>query len=425
MGDYFIFDPKILIRPPYSDCPKCREKDSYGILSIESDYYSRRCKKCWYDESYPLPNLTKQIIYLDQFVISNMMKSINPKIKVADKNNEYFRELFFKLEFLAKAHIIVCPDSTIHYDESIMSMHYRDIRSMYKHLSFETSFLPTSTINRYHFVSAFKKYLAGDDDILIEKAAVCSGYNEWKERFRIEIETYSEEKDRNQNNEIKQARFQSLQPVFERWKIQKPFIFNDIFMFELSSSVIGFINRYKRYLTEIIKANKGIIYNIDEFIGDETILLVNEMIEDIKVYKGCDDIFESLTIIEQFSKSNILLEIPNLRIECLLWAALARKAAAGQKNLNISIVNDIYAISSYMPYSNAIFIDKECYALLTDVDVAARIQCNTEVFSLSNKEEFLEYLDRLIAKVPKQHIELIKNVYGEDWLKPYSSMYKL
>ena len=34
----------------------------------------RRCRDCWYKKFYTLPQLRKQVIYLDQFVISNSMK---------------------------------------------------------------------------------------------------------------------------------------------------------------------------------------------------------------------------------------------------------------------------------------------------------------------------------------------------------------
>lgn len=41
----------------------------------------RRCRDCWHKQDYHLPELRKKIIYLDQFVISNLMKlkSLQPK----------------------------------------------------------------------------------------------------------------------------------------------------------------------------------------------------------------------------------------------------------------------------------------------------------------------------------------------------------
>ena len=423
MSKDFIFDPKILILPPYFECPNCGEINSFGVLSIHDGYYIRRCKECWYDESYGLPKLDKKIIYLDQFVISNMMKSLNSKIQTNDANDDFFRNLFLKLEFLAKVHIVVCPDSLIHYDESIMSKHYEDIRAMYRYLSFGTSYMPTSTISRFHFVSAFRKYITGEDDIEIDRDTVCSGYNKWKDRIRVDIDTKSEKEDRKQIEESKLKLLQNLQPVFDKWKFQKPFVFDDVYKRELYSPSKLYIKRYLDFTKEIIKANMGIEGNINEYISDEKLVLVKQML-DILEENGVNNLADEFNTIQSFFQSDIMLEIPNHRIECLMWAAFARKAAYGQKSIKkISIVNDIRAISSYMPYSDAIFIDKECHGLLNDDDVSKRLKCNTKIFSLYNKNDFLMYLDDMISEVPEEHIELIKRVYGEQWMKPYTSMY--
>lgn len=68
-------DPSMFIRAPYEDCPKCKRTDTFGVsTSIGRDSYTKKCKECFYVESYKLPKLNKKIIYLDQFVISDMMK---------------------------------------------------------------------------------------------------------------------------------------------------------------------------------------------------------------------------------------------------------------------------------------------------------------------------------------------------------------
>lgn len=418
----FVFDPKIFILPPFLDCPKCGEKNCYGVLSIQAQHYIRRCKQCWGDEAYPLPLLNKKIIYIDQFAISNMMKSINPKLKVTNKHDSFFKDLFLKLEFLAKAHIVVCPHSLIHSDESIMSRNYEDIKAMYRYLSFGSEYMPVTTINRFHFVSAFEKYTNGNGVIEIDKKIVCPSYNIWKERFRIDIDQESIEEDKRGIKKYKLKASAALQQVFDNWRSEKPFDFEKIFKIELFAAAKLYVERYLSFIEEKAKAYMGMRSDLGK--SDETIILVYQMLEILKSNGSENGITNDLIIIQNFLQSDALLEIPNHRIECLLWAALARKAAAGQKSLrNISIVNDIRAISSYMPYSDAMFIDKECHGLLNDGDVSKRLMCNTRIFSLANKEEFLDYLDDMISKVSPEHIELIKKVYGDTWLKPYTTMY--
>jgi len=71
-------------------------------------HYVRRCIKCWFDQSFPLPALNKRIIYLDQFVISNMMKELDPSNK---NTNGFYRSLFERLDRLSKLQLLVCPES--------------------------------------------------------------------------------------------------------------------------------------------------------------------------------------------------------------------------------------------------------------------------------------------------------------------------
>ena len=70
-------DPRNLISPPYRTCPKCSH-GNFGVFIISGARYTRRCRDCWHTAEFPLPKLRKKIIYLDQFVISNLMKLKNP-----------------------------------------------------------------------------------------------------------------------------------------------------------------------------------------------------------------------------------------------------------------------------------------------------------------------------------------------------------
>ena len=70
-------DPRDLISPPWRTCPACG-KDKFGVSIISGSRLMRRCRDCWHQRDYRLPELRKKIIYLDQFVISNLMKLENP-----------------------------------------------------------------------------------------------------------------------------------------------------------------------------------------------------------------------------------------------------------------------------------------------------------------------------------------------------------
>ena len=117
-------------------------------------------------------------------------------------------------------------------------------------------------------------------------------------------------------------------------------------------------------------------------------------------------------------------ELLSVYAEQGLYAALARKAANGQKRIpGVSFFNDVKTISTLMPYCDAMFIDKECASLLQEEPLRSRIQYETQVFSLATKDRFLEYLNGIKDSATKEHLDKVKEVYGETWHKPYKTMY--
>src|SRR5438552_15976224 len=57
------FDPRDLISPPWRTCPACGT-DKFGVSIISSSRLLRRCRDCWHQQDYRLPELRKKIILL-------------------------------------------------------------------------------------------------------------------------------------------------------------------------------------------------------------------------------------------------------------------------------------------------------------------------------------------------------------------------
>ena len=118
-------------------------------------------------------------------------------------------------------------------------------------------------------------------------------------------------------------------------------------------------------------------------------------------------------------------EVPFNKISSMLYAALARKAAAGRKNPpSQGIVNDVLLISVLLPYCDSMFIDKECYGYLNEEPLKSKLDFNTRLFSLTNRDEFIDYLDEIEKSAPKGQISKIAEVYGDTWLTPYTTLYR-
>ena len=116
----FVFDPRIWILPPYQTCPNCR-RDAFGVLMIGGTSMVRRCRECFYDEQFQLPDVDKSIVYLDQMAISNMTKILHPELSAGRAIDPFWREMFERIDFLCKLQVLVCPDSQTHREESAVA----------------------------------------------------------------------------------------------------------------------------------------------------------------------------------------------------------------------------------------------------------------------------------------------------------------
>jgi hypothetical protein len=70
----------------------------------------------------------------------------------------------------------------------------------------------------------------------------------------------------------------------------------------------------------------------------------------------------------EFLMQGAINEVPFNRIAAAMYASLAAKAAAGQKEIpNQGTATDIDIVSTLLPYCDAMFVDNKCRALLRDI----------------------------------------------------------
>ena len=423
-----LFDPKIFINAPYWVCPKCKAKSSFGVLSISGNHYSRRCKECWYTQGYELPKLHKKIIYLDQFAISNMEKILNPKVAEQQKKriDKFWFQLFEKLDTLSKLQLIICPDSITHQNESKVTVeHYETLKRMYELLSHGTSFDHFDTIERFQLCDHAENWVRGNEDKDVEiniRSVIHGNLHGWNDRFIISVDASNIEEDVRLLKANKQSSQGQMNQLFKKWQQQKDFDFEKHWDFELSSYGNIIKKLYLEYIENFAKVQFGLSTNMDKLM-DTRILTIVHSLKEIFSETGLDE-EEALIKVGEFLSSPSLRNIPFLKISTLLYTALARKAATGQKRIpNASFFDDVKTISALMPYCDAMFIDNECASLLREEPLRSRISYQTKVFSVNTKEEFLKYLDEIENGTPKGHFDKVKEVYGETWHKPYNTLY--
>ena len=427
------FDPRIFISKPFHKCPQCKKPDTFGVLWISGNSYTRRCRECWHTASYKLPQLNKKIIYLDQFVISEMMKAINKKLKKTGSVNRFWQTLFEKIDRLIKLQLIICPDSSFHQDESAFYQ-FQAHKRMYEHLSNGSSFYDPGTIKRFQISDYFRQLVQGAEkpESKIERKHIIRGhYNDWQERIRVSLNFDIKKEELEQLKTTKARVNEALSQIFAAWKTEKYKKFNDWFVEEAMAFGREIVRQYCEYFSKLFYLSMGKL----TVTADESFNMImsnaNTTIYSLQRYlsetEDPDKKKENLKKIIDFLLSDKMLEIPSNRLMALLWSALADQFAhGGRKRLpSDGIANDISMVSTILPYCEAMFIDREMLGLLNHPEVKKdqKKRYKTIIFSAANKEEFLKYLDGIEKGASKAHLEKVKEVYGEDWPRPFVDMY--
>jgi hypothetical protein len=115
-------------------------------------------------------------------------------------------------------------------------------------------------------------------------------------------------------------------------------------------------------------------------------------------------------------------DAPFVKLQSLMFAAIAMRAAQGQKDPpNEGTATDTDTVAHLLPYCDAMFMDNGCRSLLLDVPTALRPPETAKVFSLNVKTQFLDYLRSIRDGISAEHVQAIREVYGDDHLESVPS----
>jgi len=119
-----------------------------------------------------------------------------------------------------------------------------------------------------------------------------------------------------------------------------------------------------------------------------------------------------------FLLRNRIADAPFVKLQSLMFAAIAMRAAQGQKQApNEGTPTDIDTVAHLLPYCDAMFMDNGCRSLLLDVPNELRPPETAKVFSLNVKGQFLDYLRSIREGISTEHIQAIREVYGDAHLE--------
>ncbi len=414
------------IMPPYKKCPQCGH-NTFGVLNISGDTYSRRCRDCLHMANrFPLPKLHKKIIYLDQFVVSNLMKLENPAHQRNDnlKTNPFWQELRELLTDLRRSQLIVCPDSASHVSESRISPFNANLKKMYENLSGGVTFSSFEAIKSRQIGELAHAWSEGREphfefnprDVLSEDP------NQWNKRYYITFQ----DNPFVVSDEIKASR------AFTHATISR--LFRDVWSKEKRTFQEWYDAERKGYqrnlavaAAEASKRRRDMIYTLKPsgepslvelgtmLLSPVEVLIIN--IQEILSYPrgGTQRAPEEIAALQKgFAEANRISEAPFVKLESMMYAAIAMRAAGGQKEPpNEGMTTDVETVAYLLPYCDAMLMDNDCRALLLNIPKALRPPEAARVYSLNNRAEFLEYLRTIREGITPEHAQALSDLYGD------------
>jgi hypothetical protein len=421
-------DPRDFIMGPYLRCPKCGA-EQYGVLSVSDTRCKRRCRTCWYTATVDLPEIRKKIVYLDQFAFSNIMKFLSPEVKGHQRvaAEPFWKELFEILGVVCHLQLVACPDSREHHYESLASPFYKALKHTYEHFSHGVSFYDQETIRIQQVADLARSWLKNEPvNHDFRPESVSSGrLHEWSDRIFITVDGVLP----GAVDEFRTSRsksYQGLQGVFEHWQREKK-SFKEVFAAEKAAYGQSLVQMYgdacRKRSQMVVMMMRGQMPSLDDILPSRTENLVMNLQLIFQQEVGEQQANAKLTA---FFKSVAINEAPFNLIGAAMYASLASKAAAGQKEIpNQGTATDINIISTLLPYCDAMFVDNKCRSLLQDIPRDCALPYDCKVFSLKTGADFIQYLTQIKDSVTPDHLKLIEEVYGPNPLKPQSGIYGL
>lgn len=394
-------------RGPFTPCPKCGRPDSMGLLGAGGNFVTFRCRECRYSVSEPLPEVNKDVVYLDQFAISNLFK-----VKAGGNlgpHDRFWRGLSEAVQAALLRQQAIFPTSDVHHRETIISPFAGPLREAYELMGGDIELKDTHQIEMAQawqvadailgdrapiFDTDIDQLLLGERNAWLPDLHI--GVNANYEQFADEIRASM---DRTHDG---------MQQLIATWAAERP-TFAEAFERELASYGNSKRNALRRAMEAFVRIQSdtdvfAMLAAIHEPIWQEYLSL-----KDTLRRAGIAEDQLDATIGRIWDDERNRLQ-PHFRLSAALFAALAWKVANGQRRITRGFMNDIAAIASYGPSVDAMFVDNECASLIRDLPEAERPAAH--IFSLNERDAFLAYVQSLADRAPEEVIAYAARIYG-------------
>lgn len=382
-------------------CPKCGEIGQYGNVNVGGNILNRGCNRCGEWLRYPLPELQKKIIYLDQFFLSHAFRNCEqPFVDVANRIRD-----------MAERQLIVAPYSSVHRDETHLWRHkqqeelYKFIKQTARGYEFNQAYEIKQT-QMHRAFDAFRKKSSVDNSIEA-RDAFREDIHKWDDYFWIDIKPYLG--DLEAMRQGKADAIAALVALFPEWATLKTTFEEDV-VAEARGYGRSLLDQYLKMVFSV--GNDGLLEYLQTPID-------TMYVESLLHYdSNTIEIGERIKRISSFFSSEYFYHIPNIRISCGLFAVLRKLVKKGaysnpenaKKKLK-GLFYDSECISVFGPYSDAIFIDREMNNWCEDPGANLFGGYATNVFSVQSWDGFNSYLDQVEKNYSEDIQKALRLVY--------------
>lgn len=368
--------------------------------------------------------IAKRIIYLDQMLLSNMAKSLDPVwSEESGQQDDYWIKVFDALDRALKLQLIICPYSEIHVSESVVHKHFKILRRLCDHFALATRFEAPYAVHVRQLKYALQAKIDGaqvDYDSILKTEFIHGNINKWSGRINIVAHLPAALPDPALVNQSSNDCGEAFKEIFTRW-VRERKTFDEYYQLERKAGAEILrkqMQNYKILQRKTINDEEDMywLFNEPQWVYSVRTLIETVMNVGVSEQRAYKYVFE-------FLDTHDALAAPFNEISALLMAALAGRAIMGQKKPpDRGMWNDIKTISAFLPYCDAMFVDNYCAALLRENPLRTKIKYPTKVFSKKTSIQFISYLENLEENAGPNHVKSIERYYGQEWLTPFRNI---
>jgi hypothetical protein len=398
-------------REPFRTCPACRAADTFGFLMVARNQMITRCKACRHSSKERLPKVDKDVVYLDQLAFSEILNIGTDRHRGAP-HATFWEEAGRLIQRALLLQQAIFPYSDIHFDETLVSRAPRELRDTYELLAGETSFDETDRIAMRQVQSYALAFFDGQSPILdfSVDGILCGERNVWLRDVQIGLNSDYSIFAADTRASVNRAA-EAMSEIAKGWMQRKP-----TFEHVLREELEAYGPTRRTAMTTIAARAASSILAGDAF-GYLDDMMMNPIVREHRMLR---QMLAERGVSEGQIDERILAcwdwpgnqSQPYHRISSYMYAATARRYAAGQKRLPTrGFLNDVKAIAAYMPYVDAMFLDNECASMLSEAPLRDDLNFKAQIFSLKSQDAFIEYLRELEGRATDDIVEYARHIY--------------